>query len=120
MLEIRLHQRLAVVRQPPVHMILAMVGEQPGHGNQGEACIPFLFHAALALPMKVLNLHQPFGYLVPFLDAPSRVIQIRQLLDGILVPVQQGRAQDEDGIAHGILHQPQAVRAEGGSGVPSA
>ena len=45
-----------------------MVGEQPGHGNQGEACIQFLFHAALALPMKVLNLHQPFGYLVPFLD----------------------------------------------------
>ncbi len=101
-------------------MILAMVGEQPGHGNQGEACIQFLFHSARALPMKVLNLHQPFGYLVPFLDAPSRVIQIRQLLDGILVPVQQGRAQDEDGIAHGIFHQPQAVWAECGSGVPAA
>ena len=116
----RLHQRLPVVRQTPVQMILAVVGEQPGHGNQGEACIPLLFHAPLALPMKVLDLHQPFGYLVPFLDAPSRVIQIRQLLDGIQVPVQQGCAQDEDGIAHGILHQPQAVRAEGGSGVPSA
>ncbi len=116
----RLHQRLAVVRQPPVHMILAMVGEQPGHGNQGEACIQFLFHAPLALPMKVLNLHQPFGYLVQFLDAPSRVIQIRQLVDGILAPVRQGRAQDEDGIAHGIFHQPQAVWAECGSGVPAA
>ncbi len=102
-------------------MILAMVGEQPGHGNEGEACIQLLFHSPLALPMKVLNLHQPFGYLVQFLDAPSRVIQIRQLVDGIRVPVQQqGRAQDEDGIAHGILHQPQAVRAECGSGVPSA
>ncbi len=101
-------------------MILAMVGEQPGHGSQGEACIQFLFHAPFALPMKVLNLHQPFGYLVQFLDAPSRVIQIRQLLDGILVPVQQGRSQDEDGIAHGIFHQPQAVRAECGSGVPAA
>ena len=116
----RLHRRLAVVRQPPVQMILAVVGEQPGHGNQGEACIPFLFHAALALPMKVLDLHQLFGYLVQFLDAPSRVIRIRQLVDGIPVPVQQGRAQDEDGVAHGISHQPQAVRAEGGSGVPSA
>ena len=101
-------------------MILAVVGEQPGHGNQGEVCIPFLFHAALALPMKVLDLHQLFGYLVQFLDAPSRVIQIRQLVDGIPVPVQQGRSQDEDGIAHGISHQSQAVRAEGGSGVPSA
>ena len=101
-------------------MILAVVGEQPGHGNEGEACIQLLFHSPLALPMKVLNLHQLFGYLVPFFAAPSRVIQIRQLVDGIPVPVQQGRAQDEDGIAHGILHQPQAVRAECGSGVPSA
>ena len=71
-----------------------MVGEQPGHGNQGEACIQFLFHAPLALPMKVLNLHQPFGYLVPFLDAPSRVIQIRLLQEYGLRLLLAARAGD--------------------------
>ena len=67
---VRVHQRLAVVRQTPVQMILAVVGEQPGRGNEGEACIQFPFHSALALPMKVLNLHQPFEYLVPVPRCP--------------------------------------------------
>ena len=113
-LEMGLPARLAMFVRAFVPSMVAVTGEPPGHGVQGEAGIEFLFHSPLAWPMEVFHLHPLLGHLVPFFHAPSCAIPLRQLRDGVLLRIQQGGSEDEDRFADEVFHQPKAVCTTGG------
>ena len=113
-LEMGLLARLAMFVRAFVPSMVAVTGEPPGHGVQGEAGIAFLFHSPLAWSMEVFHLHPLFGHLVPFFHAPSCAIPLRQLRDGVLLRIQQGGSEDEDRFADEVFHQPKAVCTTGG------
>ncbi len=117
-LEMGLLARLAMFVRAFVPSMVAVTGEPPGHGVQGEAGIEFLFHSPLAWSMEVFHLHPLFGHLVPFFHAPSCAIPLRQLRDGVLLRIQQGGSEDEDRFADEVFHQPKAVCTTGGASVP--
>ena len=69
------------------------IGEEPIQGDQNEVRKDFLFDTALGLGMKVLDDEDALADLVEFLDAPSAMVDVDELLERIAMRIEQRGAQ---------------------------
>ena len=72
---------------------LAMIREQPGHGNQHEVGEQLLLYLTLTGAVESLNLQRLLRDLVQFLNTPARMVDLRQVGDVVVLAVPQGGAQ---------------------------
>ena len=116
-LEVGGHRRFRAALAAAVHPVFALVGEQPGQGDQDEVREQFLFHRALALAVEVLDAQGALADLEQLLDAPSSMVEGREVFDAGCLRIEQRRRQREAGAPGGVLDQPQAERPEAGARV---
>ncbi len=97
-----------------IECVVRPIGEQPVHGDQDEMREELLFDAALGFGMKLLDEEQALAHLVEFLDAPTGMVEIHELLERIpLLGADQGGAQAKSAAGHLIFQKPQAQRDDG-------
>ncbi len=64
------------------------IGEKPVQGDQNEMGKDFLFDTALGLAVKVLDDEDALAHLVKFLDAPSAMVDVDELLERIAMRIE--------------------------------
>jgi hypothetical protein len=81
------------------------ISEEPIQGDQNEVGKDFLFDTAFGLGVKVLNDEDALADLVKLLDAPSAMVDVNELMEGIAVGSEQGGAQAKDAVADFVFKQ---------------
>jgi hypothetical protein len=76
-----------------IELDVGAIGEEPVEGDQNEVGEDLLFNAALGSAMKIFNDEDALAHLVKFLDAPSAMVDIDELLERISNIIKQGGAQ---------------------------
>ena len=76
-----------------IELDVGLVGEEPVQSDQNKVGEDFLFDAALGLAVKVLDDEDALAHFVKLLDAPSAMVDVRELLERIAMRIEQGGAQ---------------------------
>ena len=70
-----------------IELDVGPIGEKPVQGDQNEMGKDFLFDTALGLAVKVLDNEDALAQLVKFLDAPSAMVDVNELLERIAMRI---------------------------------
>src|SRR2546425_11100176 len=81
------------------------IGEKPVQGDQNEMGKDFLFNTALGRAVKILDDEDALAHLVKFLDAPSAMVDIDELLERIALPIEQCSTQAKYAVRNFVFEQ---------------
>ena len=71
-----------------IELDVGLIGEEPIQGDQNEVGKDFLFDAALGFGVKVLDVEDALADLVQFLDAPSSMVDVDELVERIAMGIE--------------------------------
>lgn len=71
-----------------IELDVGPVGEKPVQGDQNEVSKDFLLDTALGLAVKILDDEDALADLVKFLDAPSAMVDVHELLKRIAMRIE--------------------------------
>jgi len=77
-----------------IEVEIRLIGKKPVHGYQDEMSEELLFDATLGLGVEVLDGEHPLADLVELFHAPSGMVDLHEVLDGIsLIRIEKRRPQ---------------------------
>ena len=83
------------------------IGKEPVHGYQYEMSEELLFDSALCLGVKILDGENALADFVEFFQAPSGMVDLHEVLDGILLMrIDERRSQAEGSAENLVLQEP--------------
>ena len=72
---------------------VGLIGKEPIQGDQNEVGEDFLFDATFGFGVKVFDVEDTLADLIEFLDAPSSMVDVDELLQRIARRIEQRRTQ---------------------------
>lgn len=81
------------------------IGEEPVESDQNKVGEDLLFDAAFGPGVKVLNVEDTLANLIEFLDAPSAMVDVDELLERIPLGIDQGGAQAKYAVGDPVFEQ---------------
>ena len=88
-----------------IELDIGPIGEEPIQGDQNEVGKDFLFDTALGLGVKVLDDEDALANLVEFLDAPTVMVDVDELLKRVAMRIEQCSAQAKYSVRDFVFEQ---------------